>query len=157
MPRNARKVAADVVEMRDRIFAQKGSTSIWDIKQVRGGLIDLEFLVQFLQLVHADKHPECLDQNSALALRKMASNGVLDWGDAEILINGAWLLHTLTQILRLCYDKKFEAQAAPQGLKNLLAVAGDSPDFSHLEARLAQTQLGIHQLFEKHVTAICEA
>lgn len=41
--------------------------------------MDLEFLVQTLQLVHANKHPECLDQNTALALRKLASNGVLDW------------------------------------------------------------------------------
>jgi [glutamine synthetase] adenylyltransferase / [glutamine synthetase]-adenylyl-L-tyrosine phosphorylase len=157
LPRDVGKVASDVVEMRERIFAQKGSTNLWNIKQVRGGLVDLEFLVQSLQLVHANKHPECLDQNTALALRKLASNGALDWGDAEILIDGAWLLHTLTQILRLCYDKKFEAQSAPQGLKNLLARAADSPDFSHLEARLAETQANIFKLFKKHVASVANS
>ena len=152
LPRDRLKLAGDVVEMRERIFAEKGSDNIWDIKQVRGGLIDLEFMVQFLQLVHAHNVPNCLDQNTSAALRKLASNGVLGWGDAEALIDGAWLLHTLTQILRLCTDKKFEAATAPAGLKNLLVRASDSPDFSHLEVRLAKTQKDISALFKKHVS-----
>lgn len=153
LSRDQVKIASEVVSMRERIFAEKGSLSIWDIKQVRGGLVDLEFLVQYLQLVHAHEHPECLDQNTAAALRKLASCGVLDWGDAEVLIDGAWLLHTITQILRLCLDKTFEASSAPVGLKNLLARAADSPDFSHLESRLSDTQASILQLFERHVVA----
>jgi glutamate-ammonia-ligase adenylyltransferase len=154
LPRDPRKVAIDVVEMRERIYAEKGSVRPWDIKQARGGLIDLEFTNQYLQLIHAHKHPECLDQNTGTALRKLAACGVLDWGDAEILIDGAWLLHTMTQILRLCTETEFEASKAPQGLKNLLVRAADSPDFSHLEARLVETQSSIRHLFEKHVVAI---
>ncbi len=156
MPRDRAKLAADVAEMRERIFAEKGSENLWDIKQVRGGLIDLEFLVQFLQLANADNVPDCLDQNTAGALRKLASNGVLGWEDAEKLIDGAWLLHTLTQILRLCTDKKFEAETAPAGLKKLLVRATDSPDFSRLELRLIQTQKEISALFDKHVVKAIE-
>ena len=154
LPRDKVKLADDVISMRERIFAEKGSDNCWDIKQVRGGLIDLEFLVQYLQLVHAHMVPQCLDQNTAGALRKLASNGVLDWGDAEKLIDGAWLLHILTQILRLCTDQKFEAQTAPAGLKNLLVRASDSPDFSRLEARLVQTQEDISTLFHRHVVDV---
>ncbi|MCP4933919.1 MAG: bifunctional [glutamine synthetase] adenylyltransferase/[glutamine synthetase]-adenylyl-L-tyrosine phosphorylase [bacterium] len=150
-PRDQRKLANDVIEMRERIFAKKGSDHLWDIKQVRGGLIDLEFLVQYLQLVHANNVPQCLDQNTSGALRKLASNGVLDWGVAEILIDGAWRLHTLTQILRLCTDKPFDAATAPLGLKNLLVRATNSPDFARLEARLVETQADISALFKKHL------
>ncbi len=156
LPRDAVPIARDVVEMRERIFKQKGSRNIWNIKQVRGGLVDLEFLVQTLQLIHAADHPDCLDQNTSEALRKLACAGVLDWGEAERLIDGAWLLHVLTQILRLCYDEKFEVETAPPGLKNLLTRAADSPDFAHLEARLADTQAGILELFEKHVVAVAK-
>ncbi len=153
-PRDPRKLANDVIEMRERIFAEKGSQHLWDIKQVRGGLIDLEFLVQYLQLVHASNVPQCLDQNTSGALRKLASNGVLDWGAAETLIDGAWRLHTLTQILRLCTDKPFDAKTAPIGLKNLLVRATNSPDFARLEARLVETQADISALFKKYLVDI---
>ncbi len=153
MKRDRLKVARDVVEMRRRIFAQKGSRHIWDLKQVRGGLVDLEFVAQFLQLVHASDHPECLDQNTAAALRKLASAGVLEWDDAEQLVNGAWLLHTLTQILRLCDDQEFDREKAPEGLKNLLVQATQSSSFASLEDQLARTQTQIFNLFEKLVVA----
>ncbi|MCF6199577.1 MAG: bifunctional [glutamine synthetase] adenylyltransferase/[glutamine synthetase]-adenylyl-L-tyrosine phosphorylase [Hyphomicrobiaceae bacterium] len=153
LPRDRSQVARDVVEMRQRIFAQKGSANPWQLKQVRGGLIDLEFLVQYLQLIHAHEHPDCLDQNTCKAVGKLATAGALVPGDADLLLEGAFLLHMLMQILRLCTDKEFDAQTAPEGLKKLLARAADSPDFTHLEARLKETQANIFRLFEKYVGA----
>ncbi len=43
--------------MRARIEKEKGTKDIWDLKQVRGGLVDLEFIAQYLQLVHAATAP----------------------------------------------------------------------------------------------------
>ena len=120
--------------MRAKIADEKGSPDIWDLKQVRGGLIDLEFIAQFLQIVSAAKHPEVLDQNTEAALAKLASAGVLAPGDAEILVPAARLYHTLTQVLRLCLDKPFAADEAPRALKDLLARASEMPDFATLEA-----------------------
>ena len=76
-PRDRAAVAADVRAMRDKIADEKGSADVWDLKQVRGGLIDLEFIAQFLQIVSAAAHPEVLDQNTELALSKLAAAGVL--------------------------------------------------------------------------------
>ena len=56
-PRDRAKIAADVRDMRARIAEEKGTDDIWDLKQVRGGLVDLEFIAQYLQLVHAAAHP----------------------------------------------------------------------------------------------------
>src|SRR5262249_51580213 len=53
LPRDRAKIAADVRDMRARIEKEKGTKDIWDLKQVRGGLVDLEFIAQYLQLVHA--------------------------------------------------------------------------------------------------------
>ena len=36
---------------------RRAPTDIWDLKQVRGGLVDLEFIAQHLQLVHAGGQP----------------------------------------------------------------------------------------------------
>src|SRR5438477_5835671 len=52
-PRNAREVAADVIEMRRAIAMEKGDDNCWDLKYAAGWLIDIEFIAQYLQLVYA--------------------------------------------------------------------------------------------------------
>ncbi len=133
------------------IADEKGTTDIWDLKQVRGGLIDLEFIAQFLQIVSAAKHPEVLDQNTEIALAKLAAAGVLAPGDAEILVPAARLYHTLTQVLRLCLDKPFVPDEAPRALKDLLARASEMPDFATLEATLNDTLGAVHEAFDRIV------
>jgi glutamate-ammonia-ligase adenylyltransferase len=150
-PRDRATVAADVRTMRARIAEEKGTTDIWDLKQVRGGLIDLEFIAQFLQIVSAAEHTEALDQNTETALAKLAAAGVLAPGDAEILVPAARLYHTLTQVLRLCLDKPFVADEAPRALKELLARASEMPDFATLEATLNDTLGAVHAAFERIV------
>jgi glutamate-ammonia-ligase adenylyltransferase len=142
-------IAKDVRDMRDRIAAEKGTDNIWTLKQVRGGLVDLEFIAQHLQLVHAAKHPEVLDQNTAAAYRKLASAGVLPAANADSLIQATRLVHNLTQVLRLCLEEAFDPSTAPSGLKTLLARAGDAPDFASLERDLRETLAGIALQFSE--------
>jgi glutamate-ammonia-ligase adenylyltransferase len=149
--RNRAQVAADVRVMRDKIEEEKGTRDIWDLKHVRGGLIDIEFLTQFLQIVSAHKHPEVLDQNTVSALNKLLEAQVLTLGDAEVLIPAATLYHTLTQCLRLCLDKPFVPDEAPRALKDLLARASDMPDFATLEAMLKDTLAAVHELYDRIV------
>jgi glutamate-ammonia-ligase adenylyltransferase len=150
-PRDRAAVAADVKTMRAKIEAEKGTPDIWDLKQVRGGLIDLEFIAQFLQIVSAAAHPDVLDQNTELALTKLSAAGVLSPQDAEILVPASRLYHALTQVLRLCLDKPFVAEEAPRALKGLLARASDAPDFATLEATLKDTLAAVQEAFERIV------
>src|SRR5205823_8408689 len=81
--RDAKAVAADVLEMRRAIAAEKGEDDRWDLKNAAGGLIDIEFLAQYLQLVHAWRMPELLDPSTARAIEKACQGGVLSAEDAE--------------------------------------------------------------------------
>jgi glutamate-ammonia-ligase adenylyltransferase len=148
-PRDHAKVAADVLDMRERIAKEKGTDSIWDLKQVRGGLVDLEFIAQFLQLVHASGHPEVLDQNTVEAFRRLRNAHVLDPADSDVLIPGTRLLHDLTQVVRLCVEGPFDPATAPKGLQELLARAGDAASFSALEARLREALESNARLFRR--------
>ncbi|HRN89769.1 bifunctional [glutamine synthetase] adenylyltransferase/[glutamine synthetase]-adenylyl-L-tyrosine phosphorylase [Hyphomicrobium sp.] len=150
-PRDRAVISKDVQDMRARIAADKGTDRIWDLKQVRGGLVDLEFIAQHLQLIHAAAHPEVLDQNTLAAYRKLAEAGVLSGADAERLTQATRLLHNLTQILRLCLEEPFDPATAPSGLKALLARAGDAPDFATLEGELAETLAGVATRFSELV------
>ncbi|MCZ7595282.1 MAG: hypothetical protein M5U16_10505 [Hyphomicrobium sp.] len=147
LPRERTKIAADVRDMRERIFKEKGTDDIWELKQVRGGLVDVEFIAQYLQLVHAAAHPEVLDQNTLEAYRKLRDAGLLAQDHAEVLIPATRLLHDLTQILRLCLEGGFDPATAPSGLKELLAQAGDAASFAQLEARLKDAQGRVSELF----------
>lgn len=149
--RDRAQVAADVRAMRTKIDAEKGTRDIWDLKHVRGGLIDVEFLTQFLQLIHAHEHPEVLDQNTAGALSKLLQAGAITLAEAEILTPAATLYHALTQCLRLCLDKPFVPEEAPKALKDLLARSANMPDFPTLEAMLTDTLANVHEAFERIV------
>jgi glutamate-ammonia-ligase adenylyltransferase len=148
-PRQSAKLTVDVREMRERIAKEKGTDDIWDLKQVRGGLVDLEFIAQYLQLRHAAAHPQVLDQSTIGAYRKLRDAGVLAPEHAQILIPAMRLLHDLTQILRLCLEGPFDPATAPSGLKELLANAGDAASFAELEHRLRLTLVNVAGLFNE--------
>ena len=52
------------------IAEEKGEGERWDLKYAAGGLIDIEFIAQYLQLVHAAEHPDILDTSTARVLEK---------------------------------------------------------------------------------------
>ncbi len=151
-PRDRARIAADVRDMRARIAKEKGTTNIWDLKQVRGGLVDLEFMAQYLQLVHAPSHPDVLDQSTIQALDKLQRHDLLASADAAVLIPAARLINDLTQLLRLCLDTQFDPATAPDGLKTLLTRATDTPSFAHLEGTLRATLEETAALFDRIVS-----
>ena len=74
-PRDAAKVREDVVDMRKLMLREQGSGGVWDVKRARGGLVELEFIAQTLQLIHAHAHPHVLDTNTLAALQKLHAGG----------------------------------------------------------------------------------
>ena len=150
-PRDRAKATADVREMRSLIEKEKGTIDLWELKQARGGLVDIEFIAQYLQLIGAAKQPDVLHQNTAQALRSLAAAGLLDADAADRLIPAVHLINDLTQVLRLCLDEPFDPGSAPNGLKVLLTRAGEMPEFGHLEATLRQSLADVALLFDRIV------
>ncbi|MFA5951318.1 MAG: bifunctional [glutamine synthetase] adenylyltransferase/[glutamine synthetase]-adenylyl-L-tyrosine phosphorylase [Hyphomicrobium sp.] len=147
--RDRAKIAADVRDMRMRIAAEKGTDNIWELKQVRGGLVDLEFIAQFLELVHAADHPEILNQTTLAVFQKASDRGVIGRRQAETLIAATRLIHNLTQVLRLCLDGPFDPKSAPRGLKALLTRTGNAQSFASLEIALQQALGDVSRLFDE--------
>lgn len=148
-PRDRELIAGDVIEMRRAIAEEKGDKELWNLKHAAGGLIDLEFIAQFLQLVHAAKQPEILDTSTARVFDRAWRLGVLPAEEAEILRPAARLYHNLTQILRLCLPGEFDAKTAGRQLAGLLARAADLPEFATLEAHLADTEAAVRASFAR--------
>jgi glutamate-ammonia-ligase adenylyltransferase len=145
--RDARKIADDVIEMRGAIAKEKGDANPWDLKHAAGALVDIEFIAQYLQLVHAATLPEILDTSTARMLEKAARLAILAPEDADVLRPAVRLFHDLTQILRLCLPTAFDPKTANAGVLILLARAADLPDFAALQAHVEETQRQVRACF----------
>jgi glutamate-ammonia-ligase adenylyltransferase len=106
--------------MRGRLDRERPAKSPWDLKEVKGGLFDVEFMAQGLQLVHGVLNVNTLDALAALAEAK-----ALSAQDAGALIAAARLYTNVTQVLRLTVEGPFNAAEASASLQALIArVAG---------------------------------
>lgn len=150
-PRDAVATATDVADMRRAIAEEKGEDDIWDLKNAAGGITDIDFIAQYLQLVHAAEKPGILNVSTLAVLDSAARLGVLPQSEAEILRSATRLYHDLTQILRLCVTGKFNPETAGEDLRRVMARAGDAPDFSALEARVRETQAEVRRVFRAMV------
>jgi glutamate-ammonia-ligase adenylyltransferase len=146
-PRDAASTAGDVADMRRAIALEKGEDDVWDLKLAAGGLVDIDFIAQYLQLVHAAAKPEILSVSTLQVLDNAARLGVLPQAEAEILRSATRLYHDLIQILRLCVTEKFNPETSGENLQRVMARAGDTPDFSTLEARVRETQAEVRRVF----------
>jgi glutamate-ammonia-ligase adenylyltransferase len=147
--RDREMVAGDVLEMRKAIAAEKGDGERWNLKYVAGGLIDIEFIAQYLQLIHAAQTPDILDASTTQVLDRAWRLGLLKAEDAEVLRRAVRLYHDLTQILRLCLPGQFDPKTAAPGLSGLLTRAADVPDFATLDAFIGETQSKVRASFNR--------
>jgi [glutamine synthetase] adenylyltransferase / [glutamine synthetase]-adenylyl-L-tyrosine phosphorylase len=139
----------DAREMREKLAAQFPGRNRWQLKFAPGGLVDLEFIAQTLQLREAHRAHEILDTNTISGLQRLAKIGALDEADAQILIGAAKLQHALTHVLRIALDGTLEPATATPGLKALLARAGGAKDFEELEGKLTEAQTRVRAVFNR--------
>jgi len=147
--RDPGRVAADVLEMRRAIAREKGDTDRWNLKYAAGGLVDVEFVAQYLQLIYASRMPDILDTSTPRVLEKAAKLGVLPAEHADVLRPAARLYQDLTQVLRICLVGPFDPASAGPALLALLTRAADLPDFGSLEAHLTESQVRVREVFNR--------
>ena len=78
--RDLAELRDQVIEMRQKMFdAHGGRSETFDLKHDLGGLVDVEFLVQYLVLGYAHEHPELADNLGNIALLGRAAKlGLID-------------------------------------------------------------------------------
>ncbi len=140
---------ADVLDMRKLMLKEQGTAGLWDIKRARGGLVEIEFIAQTLQMIHAHVKPEVLDTNTLVALQKLVAAGCLAPAQGEALRQASMLYHRLTQVLRLCVSDPYDPTRSPAGLNRILASAAGCPDIATAEALLLETQQRVASIFDE--------
>ena len=80
LPRDRAKLAEEVVAMRRRMHeGHPNPTALFDLKHDAGGMVDIEFAVQYLVLAHAHDHPRLTGNLGNIALLRIAGEiGLVD-------------------------------------------------------------------------------
>ncbi|WP_413628504.1 bifunctional [glutamate--ammonia ligase]-adenylyl-L-tyrosine phosphorylase/[glutamate--ammonia-ligase] adenylyltransferase [Herbaspirillum frisingense] len=102
-PRDADKLEEEVLSMRRRMRdAHPNRSMMFDLKHDEGGMIDIEFMVQYLVLRHACDHPQLTGDIGNIALLKLAAQlGLIDALMADEAANAYRLFRKLQHQIRL--------------------------------------------------------
>lgn len=145
--RDAPTIRADIAAMRTRMDKHFADRDPWSIKQVRGGLVDIEFILQAQALVHGAE--EVIDlKNMAAAIQACADHGWLTKEAATLLQEAHSLYTTVQSLRRLCLTGRFAEDELPQAFASLLTRATETASIPALRERLSDLQHRVLTLFE---------
>ncbi len=122
-PRSPDRVVRSVRGLRaeaERVHA--GRSGGLDVKNGAGGIRDVEFLVQALQLIHAPGAPHLLEGNTLRAVGALEERGVILRGQAETLREDYRFLRRVEHALQLLEDR--QTHVVPTDPDALGALAG---------------------------------
>ncbi len=154
-------VRADAAAMRRRLARDLPAAGPWDVKHRAGGLMEVEFVAQVLQLGHAAAHPRACSPVTVEALRRLRAAGLLAPADAGLLIRADRAWRTVQGLLRITVGPRPAATLPAPALAALLrdvAAAlerdppGDAPgDPAALQAVLDGLAADVRAVFERVV------
>jgi glutamate-ammonia-ligase adenylyltransferase len=145
----AKITASDIRQMRERITRELAKESAgYDLKLGPGGIEDIEFMVQFLQLRHCGKFRELLVQSTLAAVRRLEVSGIISAAEGRSLRDAYLFFRTVESLLRL------RGEAVLKKDEESLKSASEFMGFEHaaeLSDRVDRMRSGIKELSEKYV------
>ncbi|MBT4769261.1 MAG: bifunctional [glutamine synthetase] adenylyltransferase/[glutamine synthetase]-adenylyl-L-tyrosine phosphorylase [Rhodospirillaceae bacterium] len=153
LPRDPEQLVFDVADMRAKIAEHFPGDEFWNIKFRRGGIIDIEFIAQYLQLKHAHKHPEILSTNTITTLTLAAEKNLISREECKQLVEGAGMWHRIQGLLRMCFKEAFTEEKASIALRQRMASTCGAVDFDELKTTMERIAEGIAEIFNQQIIA----
>ena len=127
-----------------------------DVKSGVGGLREIEFLVQGLQLVHLPQVPELRCGNTIEALAALHRAGVLSAATAGQERDDYLFLRRIEHFLQVLEDRQVHTLPTSPAALTALArrMLGAGSTVAEFEERVATVTARIHATYEEHITAI---
>jgi glutamate-ammonia-ligase adenylyltransferase len=100
-----REYAREIQDMRERLEASRSER---DLKRGFGGIVDVEFLVQLLQLKYGRDFPALRTPNTREALQAARDAGLLSASEYATIREGYDFLHTVQSRLRIVHNRSMD-------------------------------------------------
>ena len=150
--RTPAKLAKQMDEVRMKYFEEFGSDNTWSVRHVRGGLIDIEYVLQFHLLRQGHKHPEIFDPDFRIAVQNLIKAKAITRADGAALQAAHDLLLEVRGYLRLCHQENEVQQNFAPALLNLMAGATNSVNADVLVQQLVKSENAVYALYQKHIS-----
>lgn len=150
------RITATVRHLRQRAVAQYDSEAPGaDVKNGEGGIRDIEFLLQAIQMLHQSLYPHVMAANTLLGLRHLEEVGILSEATVSQLREDYIFLRRIEHFLQVYDDQQLHAIPTEREAQRKLArlVLGPEGDAPALMERLAETLTRVRQEYDKRVTA----
>ncbi|MGH7030990.1 MAG: bifunctional [glutamine synthetase] adenylyltransferase/[glutamine synthetase]-adenylyl-L-tyrosine phosphorylase, partial [Stellaceae bacterium] len=147
--RDPRRLVADVADMRRRIAAEHPHPAPWDLKHRRGGLIDLEFIAQYLMLREAASSPQVLCRATAAALPALGRAGLLPPQAEHELHDALALLRQVQAVLPLIGEAGSPDGAFAEADAATLARCAGAVDFARLDADITAAAARVASWYQR--------
>ncbi|HLL21807.1 MAG TPA: hypothetical protein VK427_06740, partial [Kofleriaceae bacterium] len=144
-PGSLRTIADEILKMRQRIERELGGHH--DLKTGAGGVIDVEFAAQYLQLAHGHAHPTLRTTSTVGALRAAARADVAPQQSLELLDQGYRFLRGIENRLRVVNDQPVHRLPDTKQELDKLARRSGFPDGELLREHVARWQREIRMTF----------
>lgn len=144
-PLSAQTLIKDILELRTKITREFGSDNPWNLKYVHGGLMDLDFMAQYMVLLHSKQHTALIGKSTAQVFAFITELQLIDRTLGHSLVKAHHFLATLFVWLRLCAVGILDEQTAPHGLKHLIASGLELPDFPAVKTSLTEVLARVRQ------------
>jgi glutamate-ammonia-ligase adenylyltransferase len=153
LPRDGASLAKDIEDMRARLLQHNPLRGPYDIRRGKGGLVELEFACQSLQLAWGCQHDGLIGARSLPQLiADLHQAEILSVADYDGARHAAQYFATLRQIASLCLEDNEEKPAI--GIENLLLEAVNEPDMGRLQTSLAAHRGFVETLLSNSLAAI---
>jgi glutamate-ammonia-ligase adenylyltransferase len=140
------KIKADAVSMLRRVNAELAVNGPWDVKHCVGGMIELAFIAEALQLIFGPGEQKLLQANTAAAIKGLAAAGHLAAGDAKALVKADFLWRTIQGIARITGLKDKESSPPAAMIAPLLRATGTA-DLAALRGRMGEAGADVRACF----------
>ena len=134
-----------VRRMKERIEAEAGDPA--DIKTRAGGIRDIEFTVQALQLINGGRMPALRTGNTLEAIARLRESGALGGGEADALEGSYRLYRAVEHRLQFVLNTQTHALPADTRARARLARGLGFRDAAALDVRLAEARDSVRRVY----------
>ena len=148
------QIRVDATAMRARILRDLPPDGPWDVKLRPGGQVEVEFIAQVLQLIHAREAPQLCSPTTRVALAKLAEAGRLAPDDAALLIRADRLWRTVQGMLRITVGRVLGETLPDATAHALLRAVGGAVDLPSFRATLDELARQVRAAFTRYIGEI---
>ena len=155
LKRDQEELLNRVAKMRHKMRKEFTTNNVWSVKHAVGGLVDMEFICQYLMLKYGQSDKDIFSPYLDEAFEKMEEKGYIPEGTAKTIAEAHSIQQSIQSLLRLCVGgSKIKEEDFSIGLKDVLVKGSHEKTFKSLKKTLLKSQSNIKKIYDTVIEKI---